>query len=85
VERGPRLALYALLQGEWNNGDDPTTAGMPASPDTGVLARIEWNGRLTPVVTGLNQPTSVEFIGDTAFVIGLDGVVTRIDHVSGAH
>ena len=85
VERGPGLALYALLQGEWDNGDDPANAGLPASPDTGALARIEWNGKLTPIVTGLNQPTSLEFIGDTAFVIGLDGVVTRIDHVSGAH
>ena len=63
----------------------PDNAGLPADEGTGVLAKVEWNGALTPIVTGLNQPTSLEFVGDTAFVVGLDGVVTRIDHVRPAH
>jgi hypothetical protein len=86
VERGPGLSLYVLLQGVWDLGPDPSKAGQPASANSGVLAKVEWNGTLTPIVDHLNQPTSLEFIGDTAFVVGLDGTVTRIDHVSaGSH
>jgi hypothetical protein len=34
------------------------------------------------VVEGLDRPTSLEFIGNTAFVITLTGKVIRIDNVS---
>jgi hypothetical protein len=37
------------------------------------------------VVEGLDRPTSLEFIGDTAFVVTLTGKVIRIDNVSSAH
>jgi hypothetical protein len=40
------------------------------------------NGSLTPIVGGLVRPTSFEFVGDSAFVIGPTGTVTRVDHVS---
>jgi hypothetical protein len=34
-------------------------------------------------VDGLNLPTSVEFIRDTAYVVTLAGEVLKIDNVSG--
>jgi hypothetical protein len=34
-------------------------------------------------VDGLNLPTSVEFIGDTAYVVTLSGELLKIDNVSG--
>jgi hypothetical protein len=37
------------------------------------------------VVDGLDRPTSVEFIRDTAFVITLTGKVIRTDNVSSSH
>jgi hypothetical protein len=33
------------------------------------------------VVEGLDRPTSLEFIGDSAFVVTLTGKVIRIDNV----
>jgi hypothetical protein len=30
-------------------------------------------------VSGLDQPTSVDFIGDAAFVVTLTGTIVRID------
>jgi hypothetical protein len=85
VERGPRHALYALLQGVWDLPPDPANAGSPASHDSGVLVRIEHDGSFTNVVDELDQPTSLEFIGDTAFVVTLTGTILRIDHVSTNH
>ncbi len=40
-------------------------------------------GTFTVVVDGLNLPTSVEFIGDTAYVVTLSGELLKIDNVSG--
>jgi len=33
-------------------------------------------------VSQLNQPTSLEFFGDTAFVVTLGGEIWKIDNVS---
>jgi hypothetical protein len=54
---------------------------MPASPNTGSLVRVERGGTFAPVVDGLDRPTSVDFIGNTAFVVTLTGKVIRIDNV----
>ncbi len=81
VKQGPGGDLYALLQGVWDLGPDPANAGSPASANSGMLVRIE-RGTFTPVAEHLNRPTSMEFIGDTAYVVSLAGTVTRIDHVS---
>jgi hypothetical protein len=35
---------------------------------------------MTPVTGGLDRPTSLEFIGDTAYVVTLTGEVWAIDH-----
>jgi hypothetical protein len=70
--------LYALLQGDWTLPIAPENEGMPASPDTGALVKVERDGAFTTVVNGLDRPTSLEFIGDTAFVVTLTGTVIKI-------
>jgi hypothetical protein len=75
VEFGDRGRLYVLSQGHFTPGHEE---GSPADPNTGALCRVETNGRLTPVVSGLDQPTSLEIIGDTAYVVTLTGVIVAI-------
>lgn len=82
VEFGRGHQLYALSQGSWDPAIPaiPANAGAPAAHNTGALVLVK-DGGLPPVVGGLDQPTSLEFIGDTAFVITLTGKVIRIDNV----
>jgi hypothetical protein len=47
--------------------------------------RVKRDGSFTSVVEGLDRPTSLEFIGDTAFVVTLTGKLLRIDRVSRPH
>jgi hypothetical protein len=75
VEFGPHRALYGLSQGVWPLGGP---AGSPATPNTGALLEADRHGRLRTVVTGLNQPTSLEFIGRTAYVVTLGGEVWKV-------
>ena len=46
--------------------------------------RIRPGGSFTTIIEGLNQPTSFEFIGDTAYVVSINGEVWRIDNISPA-
>jgi sugar lactone lactonase YvrE len=80
VELGPRGRLYALSQGDFQPGNPE---GSPAQPNTGALVKVDRDGTFTVVVDGLNQPTSLEFIGKTAYVVTLGGEVWRIKGVSG--
>ena len=41
--------------------------------------KVPKNGAFKVVLTGLNQPTSLEFIGNTAFVVTNGGEIWRID------
>ena len=70
--------LYALSQGD-SPGDVP--AGSPALPSSGELLRVTDDGTLTPVVDGLNLPTSVDFDDGAAFVVA-NGEVLRIDGIT---
>jgi len=70
--------LYALSQGVWTLPPDPANAGAPASPDTGSLTRVDRHGSLTPVVGGLDRPTSVAFTRKHAYVVTLTGKVLRV-------
>ncbi len=79
VEFGRGRTLYALSQGVFPAGSIPAT---PALPDTGALLEVNEDGSLTVVASGLNQPTSVEFIGNTAYVITLGGEIWKIENVS---
>jgi hypothetical protein len=69
-------ALYALSQGHFTPGHPE---GSPADPNTGALELVHRDGTMTPVVTGLNQPTSLEFIHDTAYIVNLNGQVWTVD------
>jgi sugar lactone lactonase YvrE len=82
VEFARGHTLYALAQGIWPLGN---AEGSPALPNTGSLLRVNADGTFTPVAEGLNQPTSLEFIGDTAYVVSLAGELWKIDNVSGHH
>ena len=83
VERGSGLDLYALSQGQW----DGVAEGSPALPDTGRLVKLDRRGDLVPVLDGdghelvLDRPTSLELIGDTAYVVSLTGTIVKIDNL----
>lgn len=79
VEFG-RGSLYALSQGVFQVGDPE---GAPAQPNTGSLVRTTSDGHFTTVADGLDQPTSLEIKGDTAFVVTLGGEIWKVDHISG--
>jgi sugar lactone lactonase YvrE len=78
VEFGRGNTLYALLQGYWNGPYE----GAPAEPNTGALVKVNPDGTFTIIVDGLNQPTSFEFIGNTAYVVTLGGEIWKIENVS---
>lgn len=80
VEFGLGNALYVLAQGKW----DGPFEGAPALPNTGALLNLKPNGTFNVVVNGLNQPTSMEFIGDKAYVVSLAGEIWEIDNVTSA-
>ena len=70
--------LYALSQGIFPEGGLPAE---PALPDTGALVAVTSDGTFATLVPGLNRPTSLELIGNTAYVITLGGEVWKIDDV----
>jgi sugar lactone lactonase YvrE len=79
VELGRCRQLYALSQGDWTLAPTPENEGKPAAPNTGRLLRVKRNGSFASVVDNLDRPTSLELVGDTAFVVTLTGKVLRID------
>lgn len=79
VEFGHGRTLYALSQGVGSGAP----AGSPALPDTGALVKVNRHGTFTVVIDGLNQPTSLEFIRNTAYVVTLGGEIWKIKGVSG--
>jgi len=74
VEFGRGRNLFALSQGVFGGGPP----GSPAQPNTGSLLRANANGTFTVVAVGLNQPTSLEFIGNTAYVVTLTEGIWKI-------
>ena len=80
VEFGRYGQLYALAQGIFEGPRD----GFPASPNTGSLVRVNADGTFTVVLEGLDRPTSLEFIGNTAYVVTLADEIVKIEHV-GTH
>jgi hypothetical protein len=78
VEFGLGRSLFALSQGVFTPGNPE---GSPADPDTGVLFRVNGGGTMTPIIGGLDRPTSMEFIGHSAYVVTIDGEVWKIDNV----
>ena len=78
VERGRGQTLFALAQGTWN-GEFP---GSPALPGMGSLLRLNGEGGFDVVADGLNLPSSLEIIGNAAYVVTLDGNVWKIDSIA---
>ena len=71
-------SLYALSHGTVDPDIDPSNA----VPYTGALVKVNGNGTFTHIMDGLDRPTSLEFIGNTAYFVTLTGEVWRIDGVS---
>jgi hypothetical protein len=78
VEFGPGHKLYALAQGVWNG----LGAGSSALPNTGSLVKANQDGTFTVIVDGLDRPTSLEFIGNTAYVVTITGEIWKVEDVS---
>jgi hypothetical protein len=76
VEFGRGRQLYALSQGPGVPGAPP---GSPAQPNSGSLVAVNGDGTLTVILDDLNLPTSLEFIGTTAYVVTLTGEIWKID------
>jgi hypothetical protein len=80
VEFGRGRTLYALSQGNFPLDGNPAD---PAEENSGALVEVQPDGTFSVVVDGLNRPNSVEFIGNTAYVVTLGGQILEIDDVSG--
>ena len=78
VEFGRGRTLFALSQGVW----DGVAPGSPAEPNTGSLVKVGADGTLSAITTELDRPTSLEFIGNTAYIVTLGGEVWTIDNVA---
>jgi hypothetical protein len=82
VENGRGQTLFALSQGHFSC-TDPACAGSPADHDTGSLVKVNANGTFTTIADELDQPTSLELVGTTAYVVTLGGEIWKIGDVSG--
>jgi hypothetical protein len=72
--RGHRL--YALSQGPGVTGAPP---GAPAQRNMGSLLKVNEDGTFTVITAGLDLPASLQFIGNTAYIITLTGEVLQVD------
>ncbi|HKH91453.1 MAG TPA: ScyD/ScyE family protein [Gemmatimonadaceae bacterium] len=78
VEFGRGRTLFALSQGFW----DGPFEGAPADPNTGTLMRVNSDGSLTTIASGLDRPTSLEIIQNTAYIVTLGGEVWTVDNIA---
>ena len=81
VEFGRGHKLFALSQGIGSPGAPPAT---PAQPNTGKFLRMNDDGSYTIIKDGLNRPTSLKFIGNTAYVVTFAGEVWKFENVGGS-
>ncbi len=79
VESGRGRDLFALSQGDYSGGPP----GSPALPNTGSLVKVNGDGTFSAVIDGLDRPTSVELIRNTAYVVTLTGEIWKIEHPAG--
>jgi hypothetical protein len=79
VKFGGGGRLYALSNGIFPVGSPPAS---PALPNTGSLVKVNGDGTFTVITDSLDRPTSLEFIGNTAYVVTLAGEIWKIDGVS---
>jgi len=74
----PGIGCTPLSQGVFPPGNP---VGSPALPNTGALVRAHRDGTVSVVIDRLNQPTSLEFIGKTAYVVTLGGEIWKLQGV----
>ena len=79
VESGRGRDLFALSQGDYSGGPP----GSPALPNTGSLVKVNGDGSFSVVFDGLDRPSSVELIKNTAYVITLTGEIWKIENPAG--
>ena len=70
--------LFALSQGFWYGENE----GDPVEPNTGSFLMVNSDGTFSQIAYGLNQPSSFEFIHNTAYIITLAGDVWTIEGVA---
>ena len=78
VEFGRGHRLYALSQGFFPPGNPE---GSPALPNTGALVKVNRDGTFTVLIDRLNQPTSLEFIKHTAYIVTLGGEMWKTNGI----
>ena len=78
VESGPGGLLFGISQGVWNGKE----AGSPAHSETGSLVRANTDGTFTAIAFPLDRPTSLEIIGNTAYITTLDGEVWTVGNIA---
>jgi len=82
VEMGRERSLFGLAQGYWpHDPNNPGNAGLPAEPRTGLLVRVNAENGFDVVADGLNLPTSLEIIGNDAYIVSLAGEVWKVPDV----
>jgi hypothetical protein len=79
VEFGRGRSLFALSQGVFPPDGAP---GAPAMENSGSLVAVDGDGSFSVVMEGLNLPTSMEIIGNTAYVSNMAGEVWKIENIS---
>jgi len=82
VEFGRGRTLFALSQGSFPQEEPLPPAGSPALPNTGVLLQVTADCGFRIVEDGLNLPTSLEIIGNTAYVVTLTGEIRKIPGIA---
>jgi hypothetical protein len=80
VEPGHGHRLFGLAQGTFSGGPP----GSPALPNTGQLLRVNRSGGFDVVTAGLDRPTSMEIVRNTAYIVTLAGQVLRVHNLSAA-
>ena len=81
VEFGRGRTMFALSQGFWEG--TPEEAGTPANPDTGSLVRVNEDGTFTSITEELDRPTSLEIIGNIAYIVTLTGEIWTVENIAG--
>jgi hypothetical protein len=79
VEFGRGRSLFALSQGVFPPDGAP---GAPAIENSGSLVAVDGDGGFSVVMEGLNLPTSMEIIGNTAYISNMAGEVWKIENIS---
>ena len=78
VEFNHGRTLFALSQGFWDGENE----GDPAEPNTGSLVKVNHDGTFTQITDGLDRPTSLEFIHNTAYIVTITGEIWTIEDVA---